>query len=129
MAAQIRSSDALRYEEKRQAMIALVRRFAEFGLSWRFGEQAKITPATHQVSEAFLRALPAAKAFPKVAPDGEGGLLLVWEGAGRTFLLTIDDLRLHGIVAPGTPVAEYMDDLPFSSEGIPDAILNAIPNR
>jgi hypothetical protein len=75
--------EALDREETRQAMIALLRRFADFGLSWYGGELAKITATTEQVSEAFLRALPAGKAFPKVSPDGEGGLMMVWEGAGK----------------------------------------------
>jgi hypothetical protein len=122
--------EALQREEMRQAMIALVQRFAAFGLSWRAGELAKITPTTHQVSEAFLRALPAANAFPKIAPDGEGGLLMVWEGADGPFILTIDDLRLHGVIAAGTPNAEYIDDVSIdSTQVIPDRILNAIPAR
>jgi hypothetical protein len=114
----------------RHAMIALVQRFAAFGLSWRAGEPAKITPTTHQVSEAFLRALPAAKAFPKISPDGEDGLMMVWEGAGHPFLLTINDLGLHGVIAAGTADAEYIDDMPLdSARVIPDKILNAIPAR
>jgi hypothetical protein len=122
--------EALQREKMRQAMIALVQRFAAFGLSWRAGELAKITPTTQQVSEAFLRALPAAKAFPKIAPDGEGGLLMVWERAAETFVLTIDNLRLHGVTAAGTPNAEYIDDVSIdSTQVIPDTILNAIPVR
>jgi hypothetical protein len=75
-----------------------------------------------------LRALPAVKAFPRIAPDGEGGLLMVWESAGQPFLLTISDLHLHGVKAPHTPDAEYIDDVPFDpAQVIPDEILGAIP--
>jgi len=113
-----------------QQMIALLQRFARFGFSWRAGEPAKITPTTHQVSEAFLRALPAAKAFPKIAPDGEGGLLMIWERSGKRFLLTINDLRLHGVIAVGAPDAEYIDGMPLDLvQVIPDKILDAIPAR
>jgi hypothetical protein len=122
--------EVLGHEEKRQAMIALVRRFADFGLSWRAGEPAKITPTTQHVSEAFLRALPSGKALPQISPDGEGGLMMVWERSGGPFILTIDDLRLHGVMAAGTPQAEYMDDLPLdSAQVIPDQVLDAIPAR
>ncbi|HEV7911376.1 MAG TPA: hypothetical protein VGP28_09910 [Methylocella sp.] len=122
--------EALDREETRQAMIALLRRFADFGLSWYGGELAKITVTTEQVSEAFLRALPASKAFPKVSPDGEGGLMMVWEGAGNPFLLTINDLHLHGVIAARTPHAEYIDGVPLdSAQVIPDKILIAIPAR
>jgi hypothetical protein len=122
--------EALDREEMRQGLIALLRRFAAFGLSWYGGELAKITPTTEQVAEAFLRALPAAKAFPKIAPDGEGGLLMVWEVSGRSFLLTINDLHLHGVIAPQTLDVEYIDDVPFDPAQVtPDKILNAIPAR
>jgi hypothetical protein len=122
--------DVLGHEEKRQAMIALVRRFAAFGLSWRAGEQAKITPTTQHVSEAFLRALPSGKVLPKISPDGEGGLMAIWEGSGKPLVLTIDDLRLHGVIAAGTPQAEYIDDMPLdSAQVIQDRILDAIPAR
>jgi hypothetical protein len=77
-----------------------------------------------------LRALPASKAFPKVSPDGEGGLMMVWEGAGNPFLLTINDLHLHGVIAARTPHAEYIDGVPLdSAQVIPDKILIAIPAR
>lgn len=123
--------DVLRHEEARQAIIALVYRFAAYGLSWIGGaEPAKITAITRQVSEAFLHALPAGKAFPKISPDGEGGLMMVWEHGGEQFLLTVDDLRLHGVKAAGTSRAEYMDDVPFElAQDIPQRILDCIPAR
>jgi hypothetical protein len=122
--------DALRHEEAREALIALVHRFAAYGLSWTGGESAKITAATQQAAEAFLRALPAGKAFPKISPDGEGGLMMVWEGAGDPLLLTIDNLRLHAVVAAATPRANYIDDLPFDwAQVIPQWILDVIPAR
>ena len=122
--------DALRHEEAREALIALVHRFAAYGLSWTGGESAKITAATQQAAEAFLRVLPAGKAFPKISPDGEGGLMMVWEGAGDPLLLTIDNLRLHAVVAAATPRANYINDLPFDwAQVIPQPILDVIPAR
>jgi hypothetical protein len=122
--------DVLQHEKARQALIALVHRFAAYGLSWTAGEAATITPTTEQVSDAFLRGLPARKAFPRISPDGQGGLMMVWEGASDPFLLTVDDLRLHGVVAAGTPHAQYLDDIPFdAAQDIPQRILDCIPAR
>jgi len=122
--------EVLRHQTNREALIALVHRFAAYGLSWAAGDPAKITPETEEVAEAFLRELPSCKALPKISPDGEGGLTLVWEHAGETFIMTIEDSRLHGVIAAATSHAQYIDDLPWKSlQDIPERILNAIPHR
>lgn len=122
--------DVLRREEAREALIALVHRFAAYGLTWNPSEAGKITPMTELTAVVFLRALPAGKAFPKISPDGEGGLMLVWERVDGPVLLTIDNLRLHAVIAAATPAAEYIDDLPFDlPQDIPQQILDAIPAR
>lgn len=123
--------EVVQREKTREAMIGLTRRFAASGLSWHAGDPATITPTTQKVAEAFLRVLPAANAFPTMAPDGEGALLMVWERPWATFVLIIDDLRLHAVVRAGTQDAEYIDGVPFdvTEQVIPDEILNAIPAR
>ena len=122
--------DVLRHEETRAALIALVHRFAAYGLSWTAGEPAVITPSTQQAAEAFLSALPAGKALPKISPDSEGGVMMLWERPDAPFLLTIDNLRLHAVIAAATPRAKYIDDLAFDGvQVIPQPILDAIPAR
>jgi hypothetical protein len=124
------TQEVLRHEEAREALIALVHRFAAYGMSWTHGKLAKITPVTESAAAAFLRSLPTGKAFPKISPDGEGGLMMVWETAAGPFLLTIDNLRLYGIIAAATPDAKYLDDLLFDwMQVIPQTVLDAIPVR
>jgi hypothetical protein len=121
---------AVRSEQAREELIALVRRFTADGLSWTAEEAGQITAATRETAEAFLRALPAGKAFPKISPDGERGLMMVWEGTERPLLVTVDDMRLHAVIAAATPVAEYIDDIPFGrGQEIPERILDAVPAR
>jgi hypothetical protein len=120
----------VRPEQIREELIALVYRFAADGLSWTAEEAAKITGPTRQTAEAFLRALPVDKASPKISPDGEGGLMMVWEDNDHPLLVTVDDMRLHVVVAAATPFAEYVDDIPFGrGQEIPERVLNAIPAR
>jgi hypothetical protein len=124
------TDEALSYKKTREALVALVYCFEIYGLSWKGEEAAKINPRTAVAAEMILRALPASKALPRIAPDGEGGLMMVWEGRGEPFLLTIDNFRLHGVIAAATPQAEYIDDMPFDERQIiPRPILDAIPAR
>jgi hypothetical protein len=121
---------ALKHEEERQTLIALIRRFAYYGLSWTAGQCAPITRPTQMTAAAFLNSLPAGKALPKVSPDGEGGLMMIWEDQHAPVLLTIDNLYLHAVIAATTPRAEYLDDIPFDwLQRIPQKILDAIPAR
>ncbi len=121
--------EAISSEHERKALIELVRHFAVHGLSWTAGDCAKISLATEATAIRFLDALPAAKAPPKISPDGEGGLMLVWEAPGGPLLVTVDDLRLHTVISATTPNAEYLSDSAFNSPEIPRRILDAIPAR
>jgi hypothetical protein len=121
--------EAIGREERRRALISLVYRFAIHGLSWTADQTATIPPATAVVAEAFFDALPANKALPKISPDGEDGLMMVWEGSGDPLLVTLDGVRLHAVIAATTPYAEYLNDVPFDCWEIPAAILTAIPSR
>lgn len=117
----------LEHERAREARIELLDDFAAYGLSWTAGASAKITFSTRNTAEAFLRALPRSKALPKLSPDGEGGLMMVWDDGGRTLLVTVDNALLHAVIGAATPAAEYIDDIPFWLEReIPQRILDAI---
>ncbi len=119
---------ALQHDAVRQALIALLGRLAESGLSWTSDRTSTITSATRLTAESFLRSLPASKSLPKVAADAEGGLMMVWEGGGDPLLVTVDDLHLHAVIAAATPRAQYLDDIPYWGQ-IPQSLLDAIPGR
>jgi hypothetical protein len=128
MPGQAATPEVVGREKTRQDLIALVHRVAVYGLSWTAEQPSKITAATRQIAEAFLRALPAGKALPKISPDGEGRLIMAWEMTDGPLLMTVDDLSLHAVIAAGTPNAEYIDDMPFDPlEPISQKILDSIP--
>ena len=76
----------------------------------------------------FFHLLPASRALPKISPDGEGGLMMIWECNGNPLLVTVDNRRLHAVTSATTPRAQYHDDVPFDDVSeIPQVILDAIP--
>ena len=121
--------DVFLHEKRRDELKLLTRRFAKDGLSWTAGNSFVISSPTEHAAQLFLSTLPSGKALPKISPDGEGGLLMVWERDGDPLLITVDDLRLHAVIGATTGHAEYMNDIPFDRPEIPQAILDAIPAR
>lgn len=115
-----------RYRE-RAGLISLVNTFAQNGYSCTAG---RVSTVTHESARAakvlFQRLLPAYKT-PKIAPDGEGGLLAVWEDPEHSVVLVVDDWRLHLVVDAATPDARYFDDLDFDGVRVPDVVASAIP--
>ena len=73
-----------------------------------------------------LSLLPDECRLPTVAPDHEGGLLLVWEGIEPEVIVTLEEDALHFVVHPGTERAEYFEDLKFA-DTIPKKLLSTLP--
>jgi hypothetical protein len=124
---EVATPESNRYATERQELLKLVRQFSIDGLSWQNGQSATISDLTHQTAHRFLSGLPARKAFPKISPDGEGGLMMVWEGAS-VLVITIDDLKVHMVTNATTPNAHYLNDIVLG-DLIDPSILDAIPHR
>ena len=77
-------------------------------------------------SICFIRELPAKYALPKVSPDGEGDIFLVWE-APQPVLLTVEGNLIHAVINPGANDSLHLDDLEYIGGEIPIAVLEAIP--
>lgn len=92
----------------------------------KFERHAAISSASHEAAISFIDALQRTAPLPKVAPDGDGGLLLAWtlESGART-LVTIDGWAIHCVSRAGTKMAEYIDALAFDGT-IPAEIREAI---
>ncbi|MGH7077506.1 MAG: hypothetical protein ACREFU_05355 [Acetobacteraceae bacterium] len=114
---------------ERVALIDLVHRFARQGLAWAEGDRGRISATTEGTAERFLTAIPMRKALPRISPDGEGGLMMVWESPADRLLVTIDECLLQVVVAAATPRATYLNDLSFDGAEIPRNVLAAIPDR
>jgi hypothetical protein len=74
-------------------------------------------------------ALPEYKMLPKISPDGEGAVMMVWDGGTDPLLITVDDNCLHMAVAVTTPFVVYYNNIDFDGLFIPQNILDVIPNR
>jgi len=114
-------------QRERRELISLIRRLLADGFTW--GERATpITPETERAAIALVGLLPAA--MPKVSPDGEGGLLMVWEApADNPLLIVVDGCRLHMVTAATTARASYYDDLAFDGQQLPSEVLAATALR
>lgn len=120
------TSDALEIRKEKELLLALVQHFVEEGFSRNFECAGTITHDTADAARSLLAILPSDVEIPKIAPDGEGALVVAWEMTEPNIILIIDNWRLHLIKNATTPQAEYLDDLPFDGEQIPNAILEAI---
>jgi hypothetical protein len=123
------STETIDREKTRDALVDLVQKFAIQGLSWTAGRAVTISPDTATAAAAFFRALPAGKTMPRISPNGEGGLSMVWEDGGDLVIAVLDGWLFHLVVAATTPCATYHDNLPFNGQNIPQAILESIPAR
>jgi len=70
----------------------------------------------------FIANLPLDLAEVKYAPDGEGGIMLLW-GKKRASVLTIERDRLHFSVWPADSKEHYLHDIQYRKSTIPSEIL------
>lgn len=118
------TQEFLERERSRSILLALIRRLADSGYAWSAERTASISRETAESADCLVRQLPAPFDVPRVAPDGEGGLILLWERDGNaTRLLTVDGWTLHLVCAPGSAQARYFDAVPFSSQEVPAQIV------
>lgn len=104
----------------------LISKFVHSGLSWDGRNSSRVSMDTGTAAICLLYALGMKKRLPKIAPDGEGGLDLLWDGDSPV-LIVVDGWKLHVVFNAATPQATYLDGVPFNGLSIPDFISKAIP--
>lgn len=119
--------DFLKREKHKQLLMDFLQNLSVRESQWSDDQPEKITLETSFAAISFLNQLPREIEFPKISPDGEGSLVLVWETGISSLLLTIEDRHIHMLRGATTPQAEYDDSLPFSDE-IPQEVLRALWN-
>ena len=109
----------------------LIYNLTKEGLCWSFDqEELRISLLTAKASLAFFEHLPLGTELPKVTPDDEGGLVMVWnERSSEPILVIIDSWKLFLVKAAGTQHAEHTAAIPFDGESIPEAVLKALPRK
>ena len=110
------------YQAKLRLLIGVIKK--SVGPTSIFGSK-KIDVPTAVFSVLVLRQLPKSMQLPQIAPDGEGGLLLVWEGR-KTVLATVDGSKIHLLLDPGTRNSTPYENLPLSGRALPPELLAAL---
>lgn len=121
------TEEAVAEEKLQESIIRLIDYFFVDGHSRQVGRVSKISLDTRNSAIALFSSLPRGLPPPKLSPDGDGGLMMVWETDSASALAVLDGWTIHVVKSPATAQAEYFDDLAFDRERIPPALLQAIP--
>lgn len=106
---------------------ALISKIATHGLSWELRQTSRISSDTAVSALAFLESLSSNKKLPRISPDGDGNLILYWDGA-HPLLVTIDGWRAHAAFDATTAQATYLENIALNGLVIPRSIYSAIPS-
>jgi hypothetical protein len=118
--------ETMRRQADAAALIHLIGQLVQDGISWSADDAVTISTGTAESALMFFQHLPTTSLLPKISPDGEGGLMAVWEKNGGTTLVIIDNFNIHLATGATTPDAKYFPELVFDGEQIPDVVLKAI---
>jgi len=122
---QLATKDVLDDAERRLRLADVVNRlFNETNVPEYEG--ARLLKSACVAGKLVIDALPSGSKLPKVATDGDGGLIFAWMSPTRAMLLTLDGAALHFVDYAGSPEAVYYDKLPFSRHSIPTEVSSAI---
>lgn len=119
---QVASTQAIERSRDLLRVFEILRRFSLYGYSTTGARATKVSGAAVASAKAFLSALPADVSVPKVAPEGDDGVLLVWEERATTVLVMLDGSRLFAVKAPGAAESAHFD-LAFEGDAIPAEVL------
>lgn len=122
------SSAILDYEDRKLLLRTIIDRMVKDAPSWD-SNGATVHALSASTAQRFLSAIPANRELPKVAPDGEGDILFVWEPPQGDCIVTVQHNLLHLVDQPGTRFAAHIDGQQFAAFHIPISILHAIPFR
>jgi hypothetical protein len=120
------TQDIVERNKRFRAALSLISDFERDGFSWSNSSPRKISPETALAAKNLLRSLGAGADLPKLAPDSEGTLAMVWERGNASVLILVDGDVLHLARNAATPQATYLDNLPFDGYEIPEEIKNAL---
>jgi hypothetical protein len=95
----------------------------------RLVDQGTVTRDSQRAAMSFVGALPVDKQLPRVAPDGDGGVLMAWDDLndGST-VITVSEGMIYPVARAGTANVEYLNDMHFY-DVVPEAALSIIPGK
>jgi hypothetical protein len=116
------------FETRRSRIIAAVRRLKDSAPNWS-GVSTKVDAGSALTAERFLFCLPSTVALPKVAPDGEGDVMFVWDEPGKQCIVVAEPKLLHLVSKPGDPTGVQISAQRFLGIQIPPSILRHLPAK
>jgi hypothetical protein len=122
-----KSPEQIAFEKRKARLIAAVNVMKQSAPNWS-GSAASVNDLSAQNAEKFLQALPGNALLPRVAPDGEGDIMFVWDGP-QTCVVTVEKRALHLACQLGTPQEQHIAQQRFLGVRIPTAILDLIPSK
>jgi hypothetical protein len=114
------------FDSKRTRLISAIRALKSEAPNWS-GEQRTVNAGSALTAEKFLQCLSSQHRLPKIAADGEGDVMLVWDDPKNSCIVTIEPRTLHMVLHPGTPQAKQIDAIQFLGLRIPPNILGHLP--
>jgi hypothetical protein len=122
-----KSPEQIAFEKRKARLITAVNTMKRSAPNW-YGSSTSVNDLSAQSAEKFLRCLPGNAVLPRVAPDGEGDIMFVWDGP-QSCVVTVERRALHLACKLGTPDAKHVDARRFLGVRIPAAILEHIPSK
>ena len=121
-----KSREQIEFENRKTRLIAAIERMKVTAPNWS-ADSLTVDSISAKSAEKFLNSLPGNARLPKVAPDGEGDVMFVWDDPDHTCVVTVEQRKLHLVSNPGTPDAKHVDSQQFLGVRIPNSILEYIP--
>jgi hypothetical protein len=116
-------------ERRRAEVIAIIKQLTRVPTTSSDRDAVSIDTLSAETARAFVQRLPADRAFPKVGPDGEGGLVLLWDGSSARALIAVDGTTLILVRDPGSPQSYHFSPMRFDGDTIPPIIIECLPRR
>ncbi|WP_158934062.1 hypothetical protein [Burkholderia sp. S171] len=125
--ADVGTADGAARALEKKNILTLIEQFVSDGFSCVRERPSMVSRDSADAAKALFSILLPSRQTPKIAPDGEGGLIAVWDVKTPHAVLVIDNWKLHLVTAAATQEAQYFDELSFDGESVPDAISEFIP--
>jgi hypothetical protein len=124
----MKSPEQVDFEKRKARLIAAIDRMKTSAPNWS-ADRLVVNETSAVSAEKFLKCLPGDARLPKVAPDGEGDVMFVWDDAHNACVVTVEQRTLHVVSKPGTPDVKQIDAQKFLGVRIPPAVLECIPSK
>jgi hypothetical protein len=121
-----KSSAQIQFEERRLRLISAILNMKGAAPNWS-GIPSVVREDSANSAAQFLRCLPGDAILPRIAPDGEGDVMLVWEGPRGNCIVTVEKRSLHLVSEPGKVNVHQVGPQQFLGFSIPPSILTSIP--